>query len=442
MGSRIKIGAAGVAVLIAAGLLAPVASAQEVPAARDCRNDVGDPVSGSPEWQAADDNNRYCAIEGLLTYQTNPAQHAANRANTAMGATPTYRGDPFREPFVRWDGVRGEVEQVTFTNRAGRVSDGLLFAPPGDTGELPGIVIPCHACFTSAYESGLFWIAEALAEAGYLVFVPYTGGNDADSTVDATDWLVSELNPLRHRLDPSRLGIAGHSGAGGLALTVGHSDPRFSAVVAFDPAGAGLGGLELRTPTMVQVADYSGNAGRLLPLPGDVDDGLPLPVLTFLPYIPNAQHAERPTPAPGSRYTYFDSLAAAGVDAMQVGIRAATHIDWGRPSGGSFSTYGEMVATYYTLAWFDRYLQPERATAALDRLRATGTFDGSADAYSIGTGFFDPQRAAEVGDVEAGNVPITIGGMSVRSRLSFLYPTRYSLDVGTVQCADVRTGCP
>jgi hypothetical protein len=199
--------------------------------------------------------------------------------------------------------------------------------------------------------------------------------------------------------------------------------PRYSAAVAFDPAGPTLPGSDLlRTPTMVHVGDY-GLAGPIPP------------------------RDTKPTADPGSKYTYFDALRDAGVDTMQVSPRASTHIDWGRPSGGPFSTYGEMVAVYYTLAWFDRYLKGvddvAMADDALRRLTATDTFDGSADVHSIGTGFFDAQRALSGGSVEAGNVPITIEDMPIRNRLSFYYPTRYSLKNGTgqLQCEDVRAGC-
>jgi hypothetical protein len=361
---------------------------------------------------------------------------------------------------LRWDGVRGDVVQVSWTNRTGRVSDALLLAPPGsEAGPFPGIVVPCHSCFTSAIESGTFWAAEALAEAGYLVIVPYVGGNDVDSTIDVTDYFVAtpdaptsrdEFNPWWERLDRTRLGIAGHSGAGGLALNAGHTDPRFSAVVAFDPAGStDISALDLRTPTQVHVADYQGNTGALITpvLPDGTEVPLPLPLFTLVfPYGPNETRDAKPVPEPGSRYTFFDSLRDAGVDAMQVAIRATTHIDWGRPAGGTFSTYGEMVASYYTLAWFDRYLRGANdvmvASDALRRLMRTDTFDGSADAHSIGTGTYDPERAAEAGSAEAGNVPFEIEGLPIRNRLSFYYPTRYFFAAGALECEDVRSGCP
>ena len=160
-------------------------------------------------------------------------------------------------------------------------------------------------------------------------------------------------------------------------------------------------------------------------------------------------------PEPGSKYTYFDTITEAGTDVIQVAVRASTHIDWTRSVGGieipqmsdvllTHSIYGEMVATYYTLAWFDRYLADDEAEAddALQRLTASGTvaFDDSADLHSIGAGFFDPE-AAGTGDDEAGNVPIEIAGIPVRNLLSFHYPSRYVLDGGELACDDLRAGC-
>ena len=147
---------------------------------------------------------------------------------------------------------------------------------------------------------------------------------------------------------------------------------------------------------MIQVADYTLRAG---PVPS----------------------AEKPIPAPGSKYTFFDTIRAAGVDVMQVAPRASTHLDWTRFAGANpfgpsidHGIYGEMVATYYTLAWLDRYVAPlsaapsrkaerrskAKAKDALRRLTASGTdrFDRSADVHSIGSGFFDADKAKKAGE--------------------------------------------
>jgi dienelactone hydrolase len=289
-----------------------------------------------------------------------------------------------------------------------------------------------------------------LAEAGYVVLYATTGGNRATRAVDATDFFTAtpaaptaggEFNPWHDRVDRDRLAIVGHSGAAGVALTVGGSDPRYDAVVAWDPAASGtLAGVTPRVPTMVQVAEYS------------LRDG-PVPM------------ADKPVPAPGSKYTYFDTFRAAGVDVMQVAPRASTHLDWTRfaaanPYGPSIDhgLYGEMVGAYYTVAWLDRYVAPlpsngssprarraAKATAAraLTRLTASGTdrFDRAVDRFSIGTGLYDAKQAATGRSAESGNVPVTLGGIPVRNLLSLLYDSRYFLRGGALECDDLRAGC-
>jgi hypothetical protein len=80
----------------------------------DCLSYPGDPEPGTPEWDDRDQNNIYCAIEGLLIPYRNPAYQAALAANLAHGSVtfPNYQGDPFREPFLRLGGVRGDVQKV------------------------------------------------------------------------------------------------------------------------------------------------------------------------------------------------------------------------------------------------------------------------------------------------------------------------------------------
>jgi hypothetical protein len=271
--------------------------------------------------------------------------------------------------------------------------------------------------------------------------------------IDATDFFVADptaptprgdFNPWHASLDRSRLGIVGHSGAAGVAITVGHSDPRFDTIVAWDPAGSyTMAGVTPRIPTMIQVADYR-------------QESVPPP------------RAEKPIPTL-PKFFFFDAISAAGVDAMQVALRASMHFDWSRfPSNSArpHSIYDETVALYYTLAWLDRYLAPSRplgplppeaeqppdisalsdavAQDALRRLTATDPhkFDQSADVYSIGVGFFDEKEAKKAGDIEAGNVPVEIGGLPIRNLLSFQYDSRYFLNGGALQCADMRAGCP
>jgi dienelactone hydrolase len=409
------------------------------PPALDCAGWLGDPDPGTAEWDQADLNNQRCASEGLRVNQANPAAAAATWANIRAGHW-LYLGDPFRAPH-RWEGRRGDYQLTSYTDRNGLKWSAALFGPrDADGGPHPGVVLACHACALLPTAEGIsqwFWAAQALAEAGYVVMYATLPGNSAPTTLDATDWFTAtpddptargEFNPWHTRLDRSRLGIVGHSGAGLVALEVGHTDPRFDAVVAWDPAPiGGIEGITPRVPTMIHVADYEFAA---------------------------QPSSEKPTPAPGSKYTFFDTISAAGIDTMQVAPRASTHIDWMRFTSIAalpHSIYGEMVVTYYTLAWLDRYVAtpPGNQGSALARnaqrrLTASGTqpFDRSADTHSIGTGFFDTARAERAGNNEAGNVPIRLQGIPIRNLLSFHYDSRYFLDGGAQRCGDIRAGCP
>ncbi len=266
------------------------------------------------------------------------------------------------------------------------------------------------------------------------------GGNSVPRAIDATDFFAAtptsptsggEFNPWHERLDRERLGIIGHSGGAGVALSVGHGDSRYDAIVAWDPAGsATLTGVTPRIPTMIQVADYTLREG-------------PVP------------RAEKPVPEPGSKYAFFDTIRDAGVDVMQVAPRASTHLDWTRfaavnPFGSSIDhgVFGEVVAAYYTRAWLDRYVAgegkpPTRGRAPLRRLTASGNdrFGASVDKLSIGSGFFDADEAEPRGDPEAGNVPLAIEGLPIRNLLSFHYDSKYFLDGGDRECDDMRAGC-
>lgn len=145
----------------------------------------------------------------------------------------------------------------------------------------------------------------------------------------------------------------------------------------------------------------------------------------------------------------FSQTMEADVDTMLVVPRASTHYEFdflAYPSSLQASRYGERVAFYYTLAWFDRYLHDD-----VERDGHTGTqrltaeyFDGSADASSIGAGTFDAaSAAADPTNPAAGNVPYKIDGKCVSNLLSFYYQSAYWLNGGKVQHAHTENplGC-
>src|SRR3954451_8827289 len=183
---------------------------------------------------------------------------------------------------------------------------------------------------------------DAKAALAYLLDVP-DGGDRADPS-----------NPHWYEVDREHIGLAGHS-AGGVAVSrLGQEDPRVSAIVSWDRAQSGPmpAGLRLRTPALFMTADF--NCQKV-------------PVCVPQPY------SEPPNPdGPGNKGEDFQRVSGAGVDSMQISLRAATHLDFTQFSPGTGSRYGAAVSFYYTLAWFDRYLKRGKASkAALARLTGT-----------------------------------------------------------------------
>lgn len=428
----------------------------------DCDSELGDPDPGTPEWDTAFYNTVDCRNERPIHHAANLAVEAAAASNAAAGSDKTATGDPFRDT-IRWAGKRGVYTEFTWLLNDEDVTiyptdvavDGVpiqhkaallrpLDLPP--SGKLPGVIWLCHSCFprpadNAGWEAHI-WVPQTLVEHGYMVLMVDIGSQDPVRGNLAIDFFLStptnpapedvdgehRVNPWYNLLDRDRIGLISHSGGAGLIINLGNTRLDIDAIVYFDRAGSyDPEAVPPRVPTMMQLADN---------VSGDVPP------------------AAKPTYNPGSKYSDYDAFAAAGVDAMKVVLRGTTHVDWldaacagaGGVQYGGCTMYGAQVASYYMLAWFDRYLRgqtdPAVAEDALRRLTATDTFDGSSDVHSISSGWFDPLLAALGQSVERGNVPIKILGKSIRRRLSFWYDSKYFLDGGALECDDLRAGCP
>lgn len=464
----------GLATLVSALALATPAGALPSQAA-DCEAPAGEAAPGTPEFAARDRANMLCATQRLEDQYSSPAFASVFNTETAdkypsqnsdmltrdttdphlslgqlvPGGSTT---DPFRTK-RRWEGAgRGTVEEITFRATNGAKLNGHIFLPPATVkGRLPGVVITTGSI--QGYQEMYYWAAQGLAEAGYQVMtydvqgqgnsgtfpaqenctgpgscsgVPFQQSyNFFQGTIDALNFFFSDANPGRDRLDPGRVGLAGHSLGASAVSTVGQCDRRVKAIVGWDnlaPAAAsctagGLTGYPTGTP----------DAPR-----NDVP-GLGL----------SAEYFFNPTPQNGApnadaKLAGYKALQERGTDTMSVTLRSSTHLEWTYvPYILPASRLGERVSMHYTLAWFDRYLKGD--PSALTRLTARA-FDGSADASSIGAGTFSAERAAaDPANPEAGNVPYTLAGRSVPDRLSFYYRSAYSLS--GLACADLREGC-
>lgn len=370
--------------------------------ALDCLGQAGDPAPGTAAWEAREAANVVCGEQRALDLATNPPYLAA----LARVPRTDRLGDPLRDP-AHHAGKRFRYDELVVAGRPGAVFRPLAPGPH------PAVVV-VHG--GAANQEMYWWASEMLAEAGYLVLtfqIPNTARTHTEELRRVLDVLLSPEFRFASEVDSSRVGVAGHS-AGGVAVSrVGQEDLRVKAVVSWDRAQSTElpYDVTLRTPALYVVADFN---------------------CQQVPVCLPVRYAGRQDPrGPGSKDDDFVRTAAAGVDTMKLSLRAATHLDFSVLPAGVGSRYGQAVTSYFTLAWFDRYLRGDPAAAA--RLTAP-RFDESADRHAIGGGTFE--------SLSGRNRPVRLGGLAVRDRLSFHWRTAWSLDSGSRACADVRRGCP
>ena len=471
----------GVATMLAMALPGAAAPAtQPVPpntAPGVCDQYAGDPDPGTPAWTARDLNNVDCSYQRRVDAQTNPAFAAKNAQQTAVelaefastlaewAAEPNRLhanccssaqakvADPFRSPEEWAANGRGRQVKFSIINRNGAKLRARLYAPLDTRRTYPALTFTPGL---QSYNEVNSWFAEGMAEAGYVVLIidPQGQGdsencghtpdgtqttcpttNQPIDTKSAIDFILSTpsspypwalgvnavgtpaFNPFWQSVNRDRLGIAGHS-LGAIAVTpIGQEDPRVDAVVAYDNLDELLdASTPRRTPALFFYTDYA---------------------------FPATGTAMTAPPSPTQHLGAFDQLAAANVDVMSITTRASDHYEFGyQPTPADFpaSRYGERVAFYYSLAWFDRYLKGDRKATA--RLTAYA-FDDSSDRHSIGAGTYDAQLAAShASDPFAGNVPYKIADKCTANLLSFYNASAFRLQGGELASRDMRArGC-
>ncbi|MGB8652730.1 MAG: hypothetical protein WCD35_18935 [Mycobacteriales bacterium] len=342
----------------------------------------------------------------------------------------------------------GIVTPVLFTARNGATLSGHVWATKAGPARRPGVVITNGSVQAS---EPLYWFAaQALAKAGYVVltFDPqgqglsdtYGEGADQqeglpaqsdgrpffDGTVDALDFFLSTpahpylprrscltgtshaakqerrvkagldtaFNPFASLLDPSRIGLAGHSyGAAGVSY-VAQADPRVKAVVAWD----NLAGTD---PTGRESGCVDPAARKVVPV---TKPGLGLSADYYLPPTPNTS-----LPDPKAKSASSFDYSKAGVDTGELIIRGGTHYDFSFiPNPGFGATLrGEDLIAWYTVAWFDKYVKGDPTADArllTDRWRHDGP-----------TSVIDPDKDGNVfSDYYDSRLDITVGGRQVR----------------------------
>jgi hypothetical protein len=430
-----------------------------------------DPAPGSASWQLRDAFNQYCATLRLRDQFDSPAYGDANKIEGAKlyaaqlqeqandgpghihgGFTTLVPGsqaaDAFRVLSDFWEPLGiGRDQEITLTATDGAQLRGHVFQPVGTPprGGWPGVVITDGS--VQAYENLYYWAAEDLVAHGYEVMtydvqgqgdsdllpsssncgaaqlqagnllcqgVPYQQSyNFYQGAEDSLNWFDSPANPYYANLNTNEIGIAGHSLGAGAVSEVGQCDRRVRTIVAWDNLSAITG---------------CNGGGETIPAASQWNDGklIHVPALALTnDYLFNPQPMTSP-PDPQSKAAGYDQVVKAGYDSMQVTFRGATHLTYTYvPYVLPASELAERFASYYTVAWFDRYLKGE--AGGFDRLTAT-RFDSSIDRNSIGAGIYDAQLALQdPTNPYAGNVPYTIAGLPVRNVVSFYYMSQYSL---------------
>jgi len=365
--------------------------------------------------------------ESTLLSATQLLNQAANPLRPVLTAgqlVPGWNvGNPLR---AGWNGTRGVSRPISFLNRYGALLRGTVYAPKVGatdpytgaplTGPYPGVVITPGSIQGS--EGMYVWLAEDLAERGYVVltydtqgqgtsetfphlegsapasdalpwcnpFDPPVDGNTTGcpgvpfqqlapfttGTEDALDWFLSSGNPYLDRLDrtpdptpatpgrTSRIAIIGHSMGAAAVSQVQGTDPRVATVVALDKlAGAssstGAPGSAGGTP----------NTPTVPALAIQSEYGF-----TVAPYFLAGESSLEPgfgLPDPmRERVTGFDAWAEAGVDTMLIVPRASTHLEYTDiPYVLPASRYGQALTSTYVQLWLDKYLKHVANDAAL-----------------------------------------------------------------------------
>jgi len=372
-------------------------------------------ITSTPEFQArlAQQNAANPGQEAQIA-TTDPARNylgniCAHRMNECAGDVRFYdwpsQGFGMRTP-------------VVFTARDGATISGNVWATKSGPAQRPAVVITTGS--VQAPET-LYWgLAATLAKHGYVVLtydvqgqgrsdtfglgpdqqegVPSQAGQPFyDGTEDGLDFLLSTkshpyeprlscgnanggtgtshasvqdsrvaaglnsaYNPFYKLVDPSRVGIAGHSLGAGAVSYIGQVDPRVDAIVAWD---------NLRAPDTAPTCPST-------PSTRPANPAITKPALGMSNDYSLTQQPYTSDPDPLSHNDGFAAYKAAHVDSMQVNIRGGTHYEYSFIPGntapiplGAATLRGEDVAAWYTTAWFDRYVKCQgkpRCQAAAD----------------------------------------------------------------------------
>jgi dienelactone hydrolase len=179
-----------------------------------------------------------------------------------------------------------------------------------------------------------------------------SGLNYLDALESGIDWMLSSADPVVGKVDPSDVGVAGHS-LGAIVVSAAQAiDPRIKAVVAFDNLSSTRTGDE-GSPRCAGIV----SAGYIRPR---------------VPALGEASEFCSSTSYPNSaKETAAVHWHAAGISAMEVVFAGASHFSFAQDRSASLggTEMQLMEFAYYMQAFFNLYLRGE--SSAVHQLLAT-----------------------------------------------------------------------
>jgi len=452
---------------------------------------AGDPPPFTPAWYAREAQN-YADAHGRTTDQLSNLEYQQLRLEVCTSGTAdngACGGDPYRR-LEAWNGVRGQVDEVSFVNRYGATIRADLWAPTTPftdpvtgavtAGPFPAVII------VSGYGFDRFRyraFAQGLAESGYIVltFDPQgQGGSDFGPNPAST-----YCDPNGAWKEPQEMGIqetgecAGQDpqpeattqdlpyvpaillfqDARGVQPLYNAIRPRF-VFGALDAAAWLLSGANplrsLLDETRLGVAGHSiGAYAAMMVANGDplhrfragiswdsfayLDNGVSPTVPTMFQQseqenLIGPRYAPPPDPEalhPARRS--YDTFVTSCVETKFLVLRSSTHREWSYFAPGTIteaSKKGERVALHQSLAWFDRSLKG----AATSHTRGDEPAQSHDALRRLNAATFDASAdRSSIGTGEGNpfgpphNVPYKIQGERVADHLSYYYDSDTTL---------------